>query len=182
MTKIILDTSDEAASYTTGISGWVDRNGRFFGTNERAARWSGATHVECADCKTPVTKGRYLCEKCSNRKQTERYQALECVEWDGETPLYSWVDCEYFFDAMELGDYLHDNECESDDLQLVLCEPVFLSPIDTDEWCGKLPEEGELPEEVADAINVLNEVIRKQGPVSWRPSNIAAEVKDNYKM
>ena len=55
--KTILFTSDEAAKYTDGISGWVSRDGFFWGKDERAARYHGCTHVLCEDCGNPARSG-----------------------------------------------------------------------------------------------------------------------------
>lgn len=44
--KIVMMDSDEAASIQT-VTGWVDRQGRFWGGDEHQARWCGATHRKC---------------------------------------------------------------------------------------------------------------------------------------
>ncbi|MEB2744543.1 hypothetical protein [Citrobacter portucalensis] len=44
--KIVMMDSDEAASIQT-VTGWVDRQGRFWGKDENQARWCGATHRKC---------------------------------------------------------------------------------------------------------------------------------------
>ena len=44
-TKIVLLEDAEAATLKT-VTGWVSRDGLFFGSDERTARWSGATKGE----------------------------------------------------------------------------------------------------------------------------------------
>ena len=48
--EIILDTSDKAATYCTGLTGWVSRDGYYFGDNkdsENMAKYKGSTHRSC---------------------------------------------------------------------------------------------------------------------------------------
>jgi len=172
--KIVLNTSDEAATFKTGISGWVDRHGRFYGKDERMARWSGCTHVLCSGCGKPVSKGWTACADCRLKKSIERYHKMERKEWDGETPLYSHMADKYFFDADELTDHLEEFECTEKDMQLIICKPMYLSQIDEDHFNDDLPEDGELPGEVFDALYKLNFAIRRQDPVGWMPDKYAA--------
>ena len=74
--KVILSTSDEAARHVENISGWVSRHGRFYGRDERAARWDGCTHVRCADCETIIPKsGLIVCGTCAEKRDVGRYEA-----------------------------------------------------------------------------------------------------------
>jgi hypothetical protein len=65
--KMILDTSDEAAKFVTGISGWVSRDGHFCGNDERIARYIGSTHKLC-ECGNIVEKMWIKCDRCRARK------------------------------------------------------------------------------------------------------------------
>lgn len=179
--RIILNTSNEVAKFVTGIEGWIDRRGRFFGKEKNAeemARWSGCTHIVCPDCGKACPKSYIRCSDCIEKKAIERYKALECKEWDGKTPLYSDRDDKYFFNEQELTDYLEDSfDVESDmkSLRLVICEPVYLREIDTDHFCDELADDGELPEAVTDALDNLNAVIRDEDPVSWVPGKVCCQ-------
>jgi len=175
-TKQILDTSDEAAKFTTKIEGWVDRNGRFWGNNEATARWSGCTHVRCESCGKPTEKRYTTCKNCREKKAIERYEARERVQWDLTRPLYSEAADEYFFDWDALIDYIDEHGGTLESLRLVLCEPNNLRQIDEDYFCDDLSEEGELPKEVWEALEKLNDVIRAQEPVSWYPGKYAVTV------
>lgn len=55
---IVFEADDVAANYQTNISGWVSRNGFFYGNNEQSARRDGATHVLCSECRQACAKGR----------------------------------------------------------------------------------------------------------------------------
>lgn len=174
--QIVMNSSDEAAELKT-VTGWVSRLGHFYGSDERLARWDGCTHVACTRCGAAVKKSRStLCAACRTEKEIERYAALPKVEWDGETPLYSKVTDEYFFDRQALEDKLYDEDITAESLRLVICTPNYPRQIDYDHWCDDLPEEGELPDDIADAVAALNEVIKKSAPLSWSAGKQAAIV------
>ncbi len=97
-------------------------------------------------------------------------------KWDGETPLYSDPADEFFYSAREILEYLADNECTIEALELVICESQQLSYIDTGNWFDDLPEDGELPANVQEAVDALNKAIDEAGTVSWFPGQVAAIV------
>jgi len=174
--KQILNTSIEAAKFLTNIEGWVG-GGRFFGKDERAARWSGCTHIICPDCGKPTPKMYTRCSDCREKNAIKRYEARERKRWDRETPLYSDAADSYFFDEQELMYYLEDSFNLKSDvalLRLVICEPIYLRQVEEDYFCGELTEDGELSEAVIDALNNLNTVIQDEDPVSWFPGKYAA--------
>jgi hypothetical protein len=171
MDKTILYDSEEAAQFKTGLSGWVDSKGTFWGKHEDMARYSGCTHKIC-ECGNPMQKHWLRCEECREKRDIEKYDSMERKEWDGETPLYSHSADRYFFDADELLDYMEEYECTEKDLRLIICKPVFLRQLDDDYFS---PEEGELSIAVQNAIDELNEVIREEGAVAWEPSKFAVK-------
>jgi len=172
--KIVLNTSKEAATFKTGISGWVDRHGRFYGKDERGARWSGATHILCPECGKPDSKNWIICADCRLEKAVVRYYKMERKEWDGETPLYSHRTDKYFFDSDDIEDDLSFYDCSIEFLRLIICKPVYLRQIDDSFFLDDMPEDSELSEEIWDAINVLNEAVKKQKPIAWEPGKYAA--------
>ena len=179
--KIILNDSPEAATYRTDIAGWVSRDGRFFGDRpgaENAARWAGRTHVICPDCGAVTERDFVRCKKCREALAEKRYLARQSRRWDGETPLYSEVVDRFFFDADELNDYCEESECTPASLRLLLCKGERLSSIDPDYWADQLPEDGELPPAVEAALRELNQAINEVGPVSWGPTEYAADLGD----
>ena len=174
--KQILNTSNESAKFVTGIEGWVDRNGRFWGNDEKMARWSGCTHIACKNCGKPTPKSYTICPDCREKKAIERYDAKERKEWDGKTPLYSEASDEYFFDEDGLDEHLENIGNSIESLRLVICEPDYLKQIDEDYFCDDLPDDGDIPDDVATALENLNRVIREQAAVSWYPGQYAAEI------
>lgn len=175
--EMVAYDSDEAASFITGIDGWVDRHGRFWGKDERMARWSGCTHTACSECGDPIkTRGYTLCGKCRKKSRSKKYYAMPSIKWDGETPLYSDSSDEYFFDADQIFDYTEEHECTVGSMQLIVCQPNMFRELDSEYFCAELPEDGEIPAALTEALAYINEVISAQPPASWSPGKFAAEV------
>jgi hypothetical protein len=177
MAEFILFESPESAKFVTGISGWVDREGHFFGNDERVARYSGCTHHKCSQCGSVVVKNWLICDACRLEIDIERYASLEKVDWDGNTPVYSYQNDAFFSDFQALHDYIEENGGNLEEMRLVICRPNHLRQIDEDYFSDDLPEDGELPTEIAGALEVLNKVIREHEPVSWSPSSKAIRIE-----
>lgn len=167
---------NDGAEYKTGIEGWVDRTGRFFGQDEDSARYSSSTHKRC-DCGDLMPRYYTSCSKCSLKKRYAEYTNFEVVEWDGVAPLADHASDQFFFSEDEITDYCYDNEIETSDLMLVLCEPNYVTELDIDnlfeneEW----PEDvdPEYPDAVKEAIENVNKAIQQwnnDGPISWTPT------------
>lgn len=178
--KIILAESDEAAKFVTGLSGWVDKNGVFWGQLEDMARYASATHNRCEDCKEAIIRRSYrYCVDCIEKKDIERYSKLERKVWDGESYLHSDRDDVYFADYDQLNDYIDEHQIENiDSLRLIICEPEYLIELDADYWADDLPEDTELPNSVLSAIETLNAALKDAGIVSWHPGKFAAIINE----
>jgi len=188
--KDVLYTDDKAATYKTGLSGWVSRRGFYFGDNrdsEHLARYDGCTHVVCKYCGKPAKKGYLACDSCRAKKAEERYFNLQLVDYDDKSMLYSQVLDKFFVDMDNMWEYLYDNY--PDDkytdtyIQLVLCEPVYLRPVDEEYWCDCFPTENDydLPDEVNAALDKLNDALIKAGPASWQPSHKRVTIENENK-
>lgn len=94
--KIIMEDSPEAASIKT-VTGWVSSTGRFWGDDERMARFDGSTHKRC-DCGAVIAHRSY-CRACSDRKEAEKWEAMPEAEWDGVAMLKL-----SFLDSLNLAD------------------------------------------------------------------------------
>ena len=178
MSDQIMFDSDKAATYRTDIKGWVSKNGQFYGDGEhgeRAARYDGCTHQACEGCGRPSIKPYGRCIDCRNKQDTDRYNALEFKEWDKKTPLYSYYLREYIWDLEQLLDDGEDVDFSI--LDLVICEPRKLSMVEEDHWEGDLPEDYDLPDDVAEALTIFNEVLKDAGTVSWWPGKYRTNIK-----
>lgn len=167
--------SDEAARHVSNISGWVSRNGHFYGKDERAARYDGCTHRVCEDCGTPVPKtGFTVCTPCHEKRDIERYEKRERRPYEGGM-VYSDRQDRYFDSLADALEYAEDEGLEPADLRLLLCTPNYVTPLDGDYCCDELPEDGDVPPEVANAIQAFNEAV-KGIVLSWSPSKSAVEL------
>jgi hypothetical protein len=174
---IILNTSEEAAHFVTGISGWVDREGRFWGNDERMARYSGSTHSVCKTCGNIYQRNAY-CLPCHKRKEIECYNVKPKKPWDGQSPLYSHVYDMWFNEISEIEEYCEEHECIVDDLRLSIGEPVYMREIDSDYWEEDLPEEQHLhdcDERLSLLVEAVNKYIREEKPYyTWEAGKFAA--------
>lgn len=170
--KIIPYDSPEAAQLAT-VTGWVSSNWRFYGDNEDAARHDGCTHRKCSDCDNLTPKHRIYCDQCIKKQDMERWLKKDRKEWDGTRPLYSEKRDKYFFNLDELIDYCRDHNATPEALMLVICYPVYLPYVHEDYFFNALPEDEFLPDDISEALNALNEKIRRSKPVSWSPGKFA---------
>lgn len=178
--KIILFDSEEAAKYVTNITGWVSKDGRFWGTDERAARYDGCTHVKC-ECGNITEKGWLKCDSCRHKADIEKYNSFPFREWDKKEPVYSYAADKYFFEESDLEEYCDEEEVDPKDLRLVLCNPNYLSEVELDG--AELPEDTDL-EDVVDKellamVAALNDKIRQQNPISYCPGRTRTEYVPN---
>lgn len=76
--KIVMMDSDEAASIRT-LTGWVDRQGRFWGNDEYQARWCGATHRKCKNKpeEHPIHSTHGYCEECHRESRQAKFAEME---------------------------------------------------------------------------------------------------------
>lgn len=172
--SIVMYDSTEAASRKT-VEGWVSRKGHFWGTDEHMARYDGCTHRACPECGVVYEIGSY-CHPCQAKNRRDKFASFPIEKWDGDTPLCLF-DAEYYFFDEDILDYIADLNPDEEPC-ICKCKPGYLSLVSDDNWCDDLPEDGELPEAVADAVAALNAVIRAQGPVCWYEDAIAIDVQD----
>jgi len=179
--KIILYDSPEAATFKTGISGWVDAGGRFWGKDEHMARYSGCTHVLCQGCGAPSEKGWTHCEGCRVKRSDENYQALPFKKWHGEEAICTWDGHHYFFNEEDLIEFLYENEFNGSDVQLVFCEPIEYREIDYNYWGDDAHEDWEPPKKLVEAVEKVNDLIRELKPHSYTAGKIRTSYDYTYK-
>jgi hypothetical protein len=172
--KMILINSKEAAEFRTNLSGWVSRDGLYFGNDERAARYAGCTHTLCEDCGQPVERGYLICKTCKEKRDITKFNAMPKEAWNGEGMLYSDAADRYFSSWDEIEEYCEDEGAKEDDLRLIICKPQYARQIESDYFCDELAEDGELPDSIVKAMDKFNKVLKDAGPLSWYPGNKAA--------
>lgn len=179
---MILFDSTEAATYKSGIEGWVSSDGRFFGKGERAeqtARYAGSTHHKC-ECGGIAPKGWIRCEECRRKSANENYLKLPYKEWDGDAPICLYDDDRYFFSEDELIDYLYDHELNGSDIQLVLCKGMPYQQIDGETVAGDSHEDWEPSKELEEKIKEFNTYLATLPPHSWMPGKIRTSFDFTY--
>jgi hypothetical protein len=168
--------SDAKAAQIMTLTGWVSRDGRFWGKDEHMARYSGCTHTLCK-CGAVIKRGYIRCDACSSKEWAGVYTTYPFKEWDHRTPLYDNNSDKYFFNADDIEEYLDEEGLTGDSLQLVYCYPNHLCEIDYSFWEDVLPEDCDLPKELMDLVEKVNEYCRKSNPISWSPGKIRTEYK-----
>ena len=173
--KQILPDSPDAAQNVT-LTGWVAA-GRFYGSDERTARYAGATHIYCAECRAVIEKGSWTkCWGCRTRSEAERYDAMPRIKWDGEAMLFSQTLDRYFNDIDAAGDQLEEGQ-KLADLCLVVCKPNYPRRVSSEDiYDDVLPEDGDVPDALDDAIEALNALIAAQPAASWSPGKYALDL------
>lgn len=176
--NVVLYDSDEAAQLKT-VTGWVSRDGHYYGNEENIARYAGSTHKKC-DCGSVVEKGS-RCRACESKRRTDAYYALPMETWDGTQPIALWDDDRFFFDEDSFLDFLFDMKQgtpgDIPEVQAVLCTPHRLGLISIDNWADDLPDDGELPPAVAAKVDELNEAIKAAPVASWFPGKVRIDME-----
>jgi len=171
--------NEQAAERLTNIAGWVCKTcRRFYGDEpgaERTARYCCEKDHACdtKDCVGRAKKPYTVCDLCRSRLDLERYLKLEVVEWDGEAPLVTYDDDEYFFDVDSLADWLAEHDVKVEDAQLVIAEddgpPVFeMDEFLSDYLCE---DNRDQLEPTAKIDKLVNKWIEKNTPKTYLPSN-----------
>lgn len=176
MTKeevVVMDTSDEAASFVT-VSGWVSAKGIFYGDNEAMARYDGCTHRPCATCGKPTPKSFIKCSECNDALALVKFAKRPRAKWDRVVPLYSYALDEYFQTIGDVTDAMCDGMSAAD-LMLVICVPNKCRQLDFDTFAD---DDEKLPSIVSDAIIAFNEAVSKAEPLSWSPGKLAVDLSD----
>ena len=172
--KIIMFDSDDAAT-KQAVTGWVSRDGAFYGSNERAARWNGCTHVRCSECGKPVEKMWIACETCRRRQRTEKFAALDSRPWDGNEPVCIFDDDRFFWDLESFEEWCEDNGVKPEYVQLVFAKPVMGPTFDIDSFADYLPEDcDDLPCDINAKLDELNAAIHAAGPLMYEASTVRA--------
>jgi len=171
----IFPDSPEAATRRT-ITGWVSRDGRFYGDDEHLARWAGATAIRCEQCHKPTdSKSFTKCETCRGAGDAEKFAKAERAPYT-EGMLYSDSHDRYFVDPAEAREFAEDNGITLESMRLYLCTPNWARHLDEDFFVDELPEDGEVPDELKIAMDAFNHAVKAyRRPLSWAPSKIALD-------
>jgi hypothetical protein len=112
---------------------------------------------------------RSYCDACEAKRESDRWDALPRVEWDGVTPVCTWLDDRYFFDVDDLRSYLGELDLTPETVRLVLCAPDNGPRFDMLEFLtDHLPDEdaGDLYD-VDEIDKIVNGWIDSRAPFCW---------------
>lgn len=128
------------------------------------------THDDCADCGIEFKKEytyQYKCESCLFKAKVDKYNSLELVEWDGETPLCIYDDDTYFFDYESIEEYCDEREITMSGLMLVLCEKSNFNHIEFDYWADDIHEDWEPSDEFVKKVKEFNDFLEIESTNTW---------------
>lgn len=166
---------DPRAAYLGTVTGWISRDGYFYGNHEKAARYAGSTHKMCK-CGNIFKKNSY-CALCHEMNVIDRYHGMkECENAPGNM-FFSDAFDEYFPDVEEIVEFMYDNDVRVvEDLRLQPTRPnKCFAPDAIDLYSGILPDDGDyhsIPESVLLAFSELEEKLKElDATLSWEPMN-----------
>ena len=150
---------------------------------EKTARYRLSTHKNCENCGSVMSKTSY-CQSCYSKKQSEKYIQKPFKEWDGETPLVIYNSDIYFFDEEDIQNYLEEKD-DDDDLELMICEPIYVSQIDETYFLENLSENiktlDDFDKDLAEKIKKLNEYIKTLKPIGWLEGKFKTQYKNEIR-
>lgn len=173
--KIIMYDSPEAGRLVT-VTVWEfdNPNGIIYTPREETARYNNCTHKVC-ECGKPMHKYYTKCENCRIISARERFLNLPFKEWDFEEPVVVIDGDDYFFNLDDLHDYMEENEME--EIELLICESINYSCIDSEAVAGDAHEDWEPSAELEKKIKEFNDYIKTLSPHSWMPGKVRTHYK-----
>lgn len=184
----------EAAEFVA-VEGWKCRTcSRWWGSDERMARTCCVKELPCDSCGAKVEKWRTLCAGCRDLRDQERHAGRKRVPWDGESPVWSDAEDEWFqsmdlaidhaasrFEGRE-GRQPTDDELkeELESMRLLASEPEYGRELDPAEWLhDSLPDDDDgrsVAARLEAPAAAFNEAVRAIGPLSYHPGDEAIDV------
>jgi len=177
--KIVMFDDPDLVEYRTNLEGWTGPDGLYHGKGEegeKRARYANSTHKKC-ECGNVMDKYRIVCRSCSSKKESERFNKLEAVDWDGESMISLYNDEKFFTDMDDVYEYCELEEIDINDLRLMHCEKrISINHINIDELNEEyMTEDGqgvsEWHPEIAKKVEELNELISNTEPKLWFETN-----------
>jgi RNA polymerase subunit RPABC4/transcription elongation factor Spt4 len=165
---------EDAAEEAT-VTGWVCKTcRRFWGTDERMARWCCANSIACKKCDGRIDDSYTVCRSCRDAEKHARWGKYQAVDWDGVTPLCVYDSDKFLFSADDLASWLDDRgEIPLDDVRLVLCQRVEYREFEVSDFISdSLPDNYDYELDDQKINDAVNDWIRDNAPASWTPSNV----------
>lgn len=173
----------EDAAEPVTAEGWsCVRCQRFYGKDERAARYCCHTDDACSTtgCQNRRDRHHIHCPACAKIFEAAHYAGLEQVSTpeapSANCPLVGLNSDTYFFDGETLDEYCCEHDLLPSQLRLVRCAEHNPPTFDLEEWMvDYLPgEDNEMPGDRAEiqAVNdAVNAFVKSHSPISWMPDH-----------
>lgn len=177
-TEPIIEFDSEESAHQVTVTGWVSRHGRFYGKDERAARWDGCTHIKCTTCGKPTEKHYLICNLCRQAKDDADWAACPRKDWDGKSMVYSETLDRYYNSPDDAEDDVDGEDVMTlDELRLVICEPNYAHELTTEIYSDLLDEDYNVPPSIEAAMDAYNKAIKECEPLSWSPGKYALKTE-----
>lgn len=160
----------EKAAKRVTVKGWACRRcGRFFGNDERAARYCCHTDAPCESCGGRKSRHEVKCSSCWAKELDARYVGLAQRATDWKSPLVGYEGDTYFFDLDELLEHAAQHGMKPSEMHLVHARPNSGRTFSLNEFlCDDLPEDGEVSgPDAASVEKAVNDYINSLGVLSW---------------
>jgi len=185
----------EDNAHVVSVTGWACKKcGCFFGdpsrdqSAERMARWCCATDLPCETdgCAGRVGKPYRFCQACQDRQSEERWQSVQCAEWDGEFPVCAWDSDQMFWSEEDLHEYMMDVNAGEPilklvDLRLCICEKVQIRQFEVmDFLCDDIHEDTSSHDFRADLREIektVNDWLEANTPAMYQATNKAISLE-----
>lgn len=175
--EIRLYEDPNLVTYRTDLEGWTGPDNLYYGKGEegeRRARYANATHRTC-ECGGVKPRDYSCCDTCRQKKNWERYLALEEQEWMDE---YLAVDDKYFSSLEEFLEWCEEEELDPKEVEVYICEKNYrFREINIDEmneeYCTEYGDQSfsDFHPEIAQKVEEINKILRELEPKLWFPSN-----------
>lgn len=165
----------EDAAEPVTVFGWKCRMcGRFYGDNERSARYCCHTDAPC-DCGKRKSRHQTMCDDCWHAEKVRLWESSEqvqCSEPTADNPWSLFDDDTYFFDVESFLEHCIENKVQPSEAFPVLCRQHKPGTFCLSDWLEDYSFEDECPVDGVDlkiADEAVNAVLDRVERWPWYP-------------
>lgn len=175
-TKPLLPWNESAELRVITEPQWFCRTcGRFFGSDERQARYCCSGSRICEDCGKECHKHFTVCNSCDRIRREKKWFEKPVVSWDGEFPITLWDSDEFFFDLESLQDYIYELELDEgetlidyvNNMRFTSCKPTKPRDFDLSSLFEDCLGDDQDPPENDELEKAVNDWVKSLIPVSY---------------
>ncbi len=113
----------------------------------------------------------------AGKARSDIYSSFLVQKWDGEIPLVLFDSAEFFFGEEAVFAFI-DSQPSDLRFRFCACRPVYMEPIEREDLTFACGSDFELPHNVQQALDALNEEIATCDALSWEQDDIAIDFDD----